>query len=190
MQPTKACLPRHRPFAYPVCVVARKPRFRSGTPSRHIRIGTSVCVVARKPRFRSGNPSATHTKRHLRLCRDKRGRSFVLDISTARRTGHCQKDGHQQNDYRKDNPRKDNHRMCLWASTRISWTRNRCCDQFDGHKMRSDNILHIPWPSLLRKLPPSFEPYLKNLWPCELHKGTNFLDNKQTCRTENRMLPV
>ena len=107
------------------------------------------------------------------------------DTATGRGEHLLPKKGLQQKDYR-----KDNHRMCLWASTRISWTRNRCCDQFDGHKMRSDNILHIPWPSLLRKLPPSFEPYLKNLWPCELHKGTNFLDNKQTCRTENRMLPV
>ena len=138
-----ACLPRHRPFAYPVCVVAQKPRFRPGNPPRHVRIGTSVCVVA------SGDDPSSST--------------------AVRRTGHCQKDYLQQKDYR-----KDSHRMRLKASTRISWTRNRCCDQFDGHKMRSDNTLHIPWPSLLRKLPPSFEPYLKNLWPYELHKGTNF----------------
>ena len=91
------------------------------------------------------------------------------DTATGRGEHLLPKKGLQQKDYR-----KDNHRMCLWASTRISWTRNRCCDQFDGHKMRSDNTLHIPWPSLLRKLPPSFEPYLKNLWPYELHKGTNF----------------
>ena len=38
-------LPRHRPFAYPVCVAARKPRFRPGNPSRHRQIGTSVCVA-------------------------------------------------------------------------------------------------------------------------------------------------
>ena len=91
------------------------------------------------------------------------------DTATGRGEHLLPKKGLQQKDYR-----KDNHRMCLWASTRISWTRNRCCDQFDGHKMRSDSILHILWPSLLRKLPPSFEPYLKNLWPYELHKGTNF----------------
>ena len=71
---------------------------------------------------------------------------------------HCRKYCLQQKDYRKDNPRKDNHRMRLRASTRISWTRNRCCDQFDGHKMRLNSILHILWPSFLRKLPPSFEP--------------------------------
>ena len=60
---------------------------------------------------------------------------------------------------------KDNHRMRLRASTRISWTRNRCCDQFDGHKMRLDSILHILWPSFLRKLPPSFEPYILSVPP-------------------------
>jgi len=38
-------LPRHRPFAYPVCVAARKPRFWSGNLPRHVRIGTSVCVA-------------------------------------------------------------------------------------------------------------------------------------------------
>ena len=78
-----ACLPRHRPFAYPVCAAARKPRFRSGNPPRHVRSGTSVCVVARKPRFLSGNPSATHTNWHICLCRDKRRRFSVLDSGAA-----------------------------------------------------------------------------------------------------------
>ena len=44
-QPTKACLPRHGPFAHPVCVAAQKPPFRPGNPSRHIRSGTSVCAA-------------------------------------------------------------------------------------------------------------------------------------------------
>ena len=199
-----ACLPRHRPFAYPVCVVARKPRFRSGNLPRHVRIGTSVCVTARKPRFRSGN-LPRHVRigtsvcvaarkprfrpgnppRHVRigtsvcvvarkprfrsgnLLRHVRiGTSFCVAASgddpssstAVRRTGHCQKKYLQQKDYRKDNHRKDNHRMRLKASTRISWTRNRCCDQFNGHKMRSDSILHILWPPFLRKLPPSLAP--------------------------------
>ena len=60
-QPTKACLPRHGPFAHPVCVAARKPHFRPGNPPRHVRISTSVCVAAQKPHFRPGNPS-----RHIR----------------------------------------------------------------------------------------------------------------------------
>ena len=44
-QPTKACLPRHGPFAHPVCVAARKPHFRPGNPPRHVRSGTSVCAA-------------------------------------------------------------------------------------------------------------------------------------------------
>ena len=43
--PTKACLPRHGPFAHPVCVAARKPPFRPGNPPRHVRSGTSVCAA-------------------------------------------------------------------------------------------------------------------------------------------------
>ena len=43
--PTKACLPRHGPFAHPVCVAARKPHFRPGNPPRHVRSGTSVCAA-------------------------------------------------------------------------------------------------------------------------------------------------
>ena len=66
-----ACLPRHRPFAYPVCVAARKPRFRSGNPPRHVRSGTSVCVAA------SGDDPSSST--------------------AVRRTGHCQKDDHRRN---------------------------------------------------------------------------------------------
>ena len=87
------------------------------------------------------------------------------DTATGRGEHLLPKKGLQQKDYRKDNPRKDNHRMCLWASTRISWTRNRCCDQFDGHKMRSDSILHILWPPFLRKLPPSLEPHNLSISP-------------------------
>ena len=47
----------------------------------------------------------------------------------------------------------------------ISWTRNPCCDPFDGHKMRSDSILHILWPSLRTKLPPSLEPHILSVPP-------------------------
>ena len=74
--PTKACLPRHGPFAHPVCVAARKPRFRSGNPPRHVRSGTSVCVVA------SGDDPSSST--------------------AVRRTGHCQKDGHRRDSHQRD----------------------------------------------------------------------------------------
>ena len=74
------------------CVVARKPRFRSLNPPRHVRIGTSVCVAARKPRFRSGNPP-----RHVRI-----GTSVCVLTSgddspsstAARRTSHCRMQAH------------------------------------------------------------------------------------------------
>ena len=114
-----ACLPRHRPFAYPVCVAARKPRFRSGNLPRHVRsgtsvcvaarkprfrsgnlprhvqIGTSVCVVARKPRFRSGNP-LRHVRIGTSVCVVASGDDHSSSTAVLR-TGHCQKDDHRRN---------------------------------------------------------------------------------------------
>ena len=73
-----------------------------GLPATTRAICPSCLCRGTKTAFSAGKPFATHTKRHLRLCRDKRGRSFVLDISTARRTGHCQKDGHRRDSHQRD----------------------------------------------------------------------------------------
>ena len=64
-------LSRHRPFACPVCVAARKPRFWPSIHSRHRRIGTAICIVANRTAHRAPSdtipPAFAFRFRHMSL---------------------------------------------------------------------------------------------------------------------------